>query len=166
MLCVVAGAATGYLLWIAYYDAGLVPLRLILSLIEGVKSLVPWLGAETTKKLTIILVVVVQALPAALVLGVIVGLILPRLNARRWLCYSVLAWPLIAYLTSAIVLMAMERNTSPELLQPLWDRRGKNVLVGFVIYSLFFVSVFLANAFFNAAKAHGRPMQPTARSGG
>lgn len=165
-LCVVAGAAIGYLLWAAYFDIGLVPSRILQSVIEGTKSFTSWLGADTARMLALTLVVVVQALPTGLILGGIVGYILTRLNAKRWLCYSVLAWPVFAFAYSVIVLTLMERTTSPELLESLRQRRGEYALVGFIIYSTFFISVFLTNLLVNGYKTHNHPIQPTAGSGG
>ena len=162
-LCAIVGSITGYLLWVAYFDLQLFPSSVLLALIHRMKDLTPWLGTETTKTLAFVLAVVSQALPGAILLGIIVGLFLPGLRAKRWLCYSVLAWPTLAFTASYLVLAQKGSNAGAQIVNLLSQLRGEHALVGLVVYSLFFIVMFFTYAFASQNKPHNPLFNTDAR---
>jgi polyferredoxin len=162
-LCAIVGAVVGYLLWVAYYDLQLFPSSVVVALIHGMKSVTPWLGTENTRTFVLVLAVVSQALPGAILLGTTVGLFLPSLSAKRWLCYSVLAWPVLAYVASHLVLMQTGSNAEPNMVKLSLQMRGEHALVGLAIYSLFFVVMFLTYVLASRNKPHNPLFNTDAR---
>jgi hypothetical protein len=126
-------------------------------------SLLNWLPPDTLKTITIGFVFVALAFPGSFLLGLVVGTVLPRVRAKQWLCYCVLLWPTLELVASYAWLVQIESSTSPQFVLPLWKGRVQKSLVEFVIYSLFFVTVFVSYKIVSRGKTHNPLFNSDAR---
>lgn len=138
-----AGVLIGALLWGVYLLTPL-PLESIPALLGILKTFSGWLDFVPDGRFLLWLLMLAKALPGSVVLGVAVGILLPRLGARRWLCGTILCWPLLLYVWTLLALLVFQRHGGAALTQPLWQQRNDWLLAGLTLYAVFFLTLFLA----------------------
>ncbi|MDB5823764.1 MAG: hypothetical protein JWR21_2468 [Herminiimonas sp.] len=146
LITVAVGLLVGFLLWKAYHVWRPVTDNAIAAVVSTrnalfLASILGGFGRATL--LLVGIIMILRSLTGGLILGLAVGLALPRMRHRRLLCYSVLAWPAGVWCWAAI--NARWAGTGPKAAKALalWESRGEYMLEAFYIYTVFFALLVL-----------------------
>lgn len=135
---VVLGGLIGYGLWRLYFDSSFLSSQAASLVVT--KRNAAFLGALFGNENQVIaallfMAAVLRTLPASVLLGTVMGFLLPRIRDQRALCYSVLIWPIARYAWHLIY---------PEARSFFEANWGAYVLQMIAIYVVFYVSLFVS----------------------
>jgi hypothetical protein len=146
ILTILFGLVVGFLLWEAYHLWRPVTDNAIANVVSTrnalfLASILGGFGRATL--LLVGVIMVLRSLTGGLILGLAVGLALPRIRHKRLLCYSVLAWPVGMWCWAAVNAKWLASGPAAASALALWESRGEYMLEAFYIYSVFFALLVL-----------------------
>lgn len=146
LITIAVGLLVGFLLWKAYHVWRPVTDNAIAAVVSTrnalfLASILGGFGRATL--LLVGIIMVLRSLTGGLILGLAVGLALPRMRHKRLLCYSVLAWPAGVWCWVGINAKWLATGPSAARALALWENRGEYMLEAFYIYTVFFALLVL-----------------------
>jgi hypothetical protein len=146
LITIAVGLLVGFLLWKAYHVWRPVTDNAIAAVVSTrnalfLASILGGFGRATL--LLVGIIMVLRSLTGGLILGLAVGLALPRMRHKRLLCYSVLAWPAGVWCWAGINAKWLATGPNAARALALWESRGEYLLEAFYIYTVFFALLVL-----------------------
>lgn len=141
LVAVGGGLLVGCLLWQAYHLWRPVTDNAIAAVVNTTNALALASALGSVGRATLLLlgvIMILRSLTGGLILGLAVGLLLPRVRYKRLMCYAVLGWPALMWVWLSLRARGMLGADGVDQAIRMWHRRGDYMLEAFYIYGVFF----------------------------